>query len=309
MASKKWAMRALLLKLETTYGADSVPTGAANAIKGVEIDFNPSVGGEIPLDYIVPWLGHQGVMLDGTYGTVSFSVDITGAGAAGTAPAYGPALRACGLRQVINTGVDVQYNPISSLEESCSIRWIGDGIQHILLGARGTFTLSMQPGQIPRIRFTMSGLVGTISDVSNPALTLASFQPVQRVNKANTTFSLHGYDGGTEGITMDLGGRVEPDFLINSEAIEITDRRTTGNATMRAAALSTVNWLAISEAETRGELVAQHGQGAGKIFRLEADYTQIGRVGYSQTRGFMNNTLPLMMTTGSGNDEFLITVK
>lgn len=300
--------RAILAKLETTYGTDAAPTGAANAMQMTNVVFDPSVGEEETRDLVLPFMGHQGVMLTGSYATLAGEVEIAGSGTPGTAPAYGPLLRACGMAEVIEEDVDVQYIPISSLHEAVSIYFNADGVRHILLGARGTFTLQLTPKRIPRFAFTFTGLLGTITDAALPTVDVSAFVKPVTVNKANTTFSLHGFAGAAEGITLDLGNQIEPRFLIGEENIQQVDRQMTGSAIMEAVTLATKNWYAISQAETLGALAAQHGTVAGNIVGFDAGAVQIGRPKYGETQKIINNTLPIMLTN-PGSGEFLITVK
>lgn len=301
--------RAILAKTETVYGTDAVPTGAANAMQMTNVTFNPSVGEEVSRDLVVPWMGHQGVILTGSHATLSGEVEMAGAGAAGDAPAYGSLLRACGLAEVIDVGVDVQYSPVSSAFEAVSIYFNADGVNHVLLGARGTFTLNLTPRQIPRFAFSFTGLLGTVSDTALPTVDLSAFVKPLPVNKANTTFSLHGLAGACEGVTMDITNDIQPRFLIGHESIQQVDRMMTGSAVMEAVSLATKNWFAIADAHTTGVLAAQHGATAGNIVKFDAPAVQIGRPNYGETQKIINNTLPLMFTTQAGNDEFLITVK
>ena len=184
MAKRYFRNRAILAKPETVYGTDAVPTGAANAMQLTNVVFNPSVGEEVSRDLVVPYMGHQGVILTGSYATLSGECEIAGSGAPGTAPAWGPLTRACAFQEVISAGVDVQYKPISAAQESVSIYFNVDGVRHVLLGARGTKTFGFTPKQIPRWQYSFSGLLGTISDASLPAVTLTGFIKPVPVNKA-----------------------------------------------------------------------------------------------------------------------------
>lgn len=294
--------RAITAKTETIYGTDAAPTGAANAMQMTNVVFNPSVGEEVNRDLVVPYMGHQGVILVGTYATLAGEVEVAGSGTPGTAPEYGPLLRACGMAEVITAGTDVVYTPVSGGQESVSIHFNADGVRHVLLGARGTFTLNLTPKQIPRFAFTMTGLLGTIADIALPAVNLSKFVKPVVVNKANTTFSLHGLAGACEGV-------IEPRFLIGHESIQQVDRQMTGSAIMEAVALSAKNWFEISRTHATGALAAAHGTAAGNIVEFAAPAVQIGRPTMGETQRILNNTLPLMFTTSAGNDEFTITVK
>ena len=301
--------KALLVKNETVYGTDSTPTGAANAIQASNFNFEPSVGQDVSRDLILPYMGHQGVILTGNYARIAFDVEVAGSGVAGTAPAYGPLLRAAQMAEVITAATDVKYNPISNNFESASIYFINDGIKHIMVGSRGTWKVSEQPSQIARFTFTMTGLLGTITDAAMPTIDLTKFIKPVPVSKANTTFSLFGYAGACEALSFDLGGDIQPRLLINEESIESVDRQMVGQATMAAASLATIDWFGKAAAHETGALVAQHGTVAGNIVSFSAERVQLGRPSYAENQKIINNQLSLMMLPTVGNDEFLITVK
>lgn len=300
---------AVLAKIETTYGTDAVPTGVANAIQLLDVGFTPLEGSEEQRGIIRPYLGHPGVILTGIHQMIEFSVEISGAGAAGDVPGYGALLRACGLSETITAATDVVYEPISDGYEAATIYYVLDGVRHIMLGCRGNVTLDFTSKKIPRLRFRVLGLLGTVSDQAVPASTYTGFSTPVPVSKANTTFSLHGYAGPTESISIDLGNQVEPRLLINDESIQITDRRATGSAVMDATTLATKNWQQIALNHTTGVLALAHGLTAGNIVEVGAPAVQIGRYSQGDSQGILNNTLPLMLKPDSGDDDLTITVR
>ncbi|SEH22530.1 phage tail tube protein [Rhizobium sp. NFR12] len=305
-----WRNRAILGKIETTYGVDAAPTGAANALQATNVNLEPLLGEDVSRDLVLPYMGHQGVLFVANYARLSFEIEIAGSGVVGTPPASGPLLRSSGLAEVISAGVDVQYLPISAQHEAATLWFNGDGVKHALLGARGTMSLNLAPRQIPRFAFVYTGLLGTISDQALPAQVLTAWKAPVPVNKANTTFSLHGLSTvGVEGVTMDLANQIEPRMLINHESIQQVDRQMTGSAIMEAVSLATKDWFAIARAHTKGILSAQHGTVAGNIVAFDAPAVQIGRPTYGESQRILNNTLPLMYTPVAGNDEFKITFK
>lgn len=307
MPKRFFQNRAIMAKIDVTYGVDPTPTGAANAMQAVNVTFNPSVGEEVSRDLLLSYMGHQGVILVGSYATLTFDIEIAGSGTAGTPPACGPLLRACALQEVITAATDVKYKPISTLQESVTIYINVDGVNHILLGCRGNLKFGFTPKGIPRFTFDMTGLLGTIADIPKPALTLTAFKKPVPVSKANTTFSLHGLTGACEGVTFDLGNQIEPRFLIGAESIEHVDRQMTGSAVMEAVLLAQKNWFQIADSHTTGVLALQHGLQAGNIFKADAGAIQIGRPSYGETQKIINNTLPLMALPTVGNDEVTLT--
>ncbi len=309
MAARYVRKLALLAKIETSYGVDPTPSGAANAILATAVNVNPLEGGEERRDLLLPYLGHQGVILTSNHASIEFSVEMAGSGAAGTAPAYGPLLRACGLTETVDTGVSVSYEPVSAAYEAVTFHYNLDGVRHIFLGSRGALSFELVPQQIPRFRFRYLGLLGALSDTDLPALTLSAFKKPVVVNKANTTFSLHGVTPPMERFAFDLGGQVNPSLLVNWEEIEISDRQATGSATVRAALLATKNWFTAAQAGTRDALSIVHGTAAGNIVELAAAKIEIGRPTQGATQGIANYTLPLMLCPDAGNDEFAIIVR
>lgn len=266
-------------------------------------------GSEESRDLLLPWLGQQGVILTGNHAQLEFSVEVAGAGAAGSAPAWGVLHRGCGMAEVISAGVEVAYAPVSSGFEALSIYYNLDGVRHILLGARGTLTLEMTPLRIPRWRYRFLGLAGTISDQPLPAVTLTGFKKPVEVSKANTTAALHGFAGPIEAFSLDLGNQVEPRMLINHESIQLVDRRSAGSLTAEAALLATKDWFAIAAARTRATLAIQHGTVAGNIVEIEAPAVEVGRPAQGSSQGVANYQLPLMFCPVSGNDEVVITAR
>jgi hypothetical protein len=310
MSKRYWRKLALLAKIESAYGTDPTPTGADNAIQAIDVQYTPMEGGEENRDLLLPYLGHQGVILTGLHGRLEFSVEVAGSGDAGTEPPYGALLRACGFSETVTAETDVVYEPVSAGQESVAIYYNRDGERHVLVGTRGNVTVEFVPQRIPRLRFTFLGLHGTVADQALPEVTLSGFQTPLVVSKANTTFSLHGYSTGpTENVSLNLGNQVEPRLLIGSDAVEITDRLASGSVVMEATQLATKNWNAIARAHTAAALQLVHGTAAGNIFQIDAPAVQIGRYTEGQTQGIVNNTLPLMLKPDEGNDEFVITVK
>lgn len=301
--------QAVLAKIETTYGNDATPTGAANAIQMTNASYQVRAD-EVSRDLLKAYMGHQGVQLVNKYATLSGDVEIAGAGAAGTVPGYGVLLRMAGFAETITAGSKVEYLPVSANHEAGSVYFNLDGVNHVLLGTRANLKAALTPGQIPRFTFEMTGLLGTIADVALPTGVYTAFKDPVPVSKANTTFSLHGYAGATESVSFDMGSDINPRMLINHESIQYVDRQAVGEAVMEAAALSTINWFQIAQAHTVGVLAAQHGVAAGNIVGFDASAVQVGLPEYGDSQKIVNNKLKLMLKPSAvGNDELKITVK
>lgn len=301
---------AILAKLETTEGTDSVPTGAADAMQARDVRVTPIDGEDVSRALMLPHMGNQGVEFAGTYGRLEFAVEFAPSGTAGDAPAYGPLLRMCGFSETITASTKVDYDPVSDGFESGSIYFNQDGVRHVLLGARGSFTMSMSPKQIPYLRFTFMGMLGTITDQALPTIDLASFKRPIVVSDAMTTFSLLSHSAVLESFTIDMGQRVEARHLIGSETILITDRNVSGSCVVEARNLATKNWFQASLDRDQGALSMVHGTTAGKIVEITGPKVELGRPDQGETQGIVNYTLPLsFVPTDAGNDEIRLTVR
>lgn len=309
MTSRRWRKLAILAKIEASYGSDAAPA-AANAIIATNVNFTPIEGDEVSRDLILPYLGNQGVVLAGIHGKISFDVEVAGAGVAGDVPQYGVLLRACGMAETVTPATSVVYTIVETGVEAASIYFESDGVRHVLLGARGNMSVNVTPKGIPRFTFTMTGLLGQITDIAmmSAVMTAGLVTPVT-VSKANTQMTLHGWSAVAESLALDLGNTVTPRFLIGDELVMIPNRSTTGTAVVEARSLATVNWFARALDRTRGILALTHGTVAGNTVELNAPAVEIGKPTQGNTDNISNYTLPLSLCPSAGLDELSITVR
>lgn len=308
MTSRRWPTLAMLHKIEATYGIDAAPA-AADALIATNITFTPYEATAISRDLMLPYMGHQGEIMTAEYGKIEFDIEIAGAGAAGTVPKYGSILRSCGFAETITAATKVEYSIVESAQESGSIYFNSDGVQHVFVGGRGNLSMNLIPKQIPKFRVSYMGMLGTVTDAALPAVSMAGLITPVPVSKANTTLSLHGYTGPAESLSIDLGNTVTPRFLIGEEEMKITDRKTTGTAVLVATSIATQNWFAVTQARTRGALQAVHGTVAGNIVEISGPAVEIGKPSQGQTDNIVNYSLPLAFCPVTGRDELLITVR
>ncbi len=300
---------AILHKLEATYGTDSTPA-AADALIGTNATFTPLDGEEVSRDLLLPYLGNQGVLLAGIYARLEFDIEVAGSGTAGNVPKFGSLLRICGLSETIAAATSVTYAIVENAVESGSIYFISDKVQHVMLGCQGNVSVSFTPKGIPKFRFTVMGLLGTITDIgAMPAVSQAGWTDPLIVSKAVTAMTLHGWSAKSESLSVDLGNTVTPRFLIGEENILITGRSASGTAVVVAEPLTTIDWFALAQARTRGALLLVHGTGAGNIVEIAAPKVEIGRPTQGQTDGIVNYSLPLLLCPDTGRDELEIIIR
>lgn len=299
----------LLAKVESTYGTDSVPTGSANAILASNVKLTP-MSQEAPARNVIrPYFSNDGKILGGKYVGLDFDVEIAGAGAAGSAPGWGALLKGCAMGETLNAGVSAVYAPISASEQSLSIYFNLDGIQHKLLGARGSFSMKFTKGGIPLLSFKLIGLYASPTDTALPSPTLTGFQKPLAVSQANTTpVSLHTYAGLFSDVNLDIGNTNTYRNLINSEAVVFGDRKPVGSCTMETPTVAAKDFFSIAAAGTTGALTLTHGTVAGNKVRVDAPAVQVTNPTYSSADNIEMLGLTLDLQPSTGNDELTITV-
>jgi hypothetical protein len=309
MAALKFRKKVLLLKTESTYGTDSVPTGAANALLASNVEITPLMSEQVTRENVQPYLGSRQQLHVGVHVSLEFDVEMAGSGTAATPTKYGPALLACAHAEAITTSV--AYTPVSAGEGSSSIYFHMDGQKHALLGARGTAEWRINAKQIPVIHFALKGLYVAPAATADPTPTLSGFTVPKTVGAVNTpTFTLHTFAGKLQSFTLTQGNAVEHIELVGEESVQITDRQTTGQIVIEAPALGTKDFFAIARAETLGALQIIHGSGAGGIVQIDAPSVQLLNPTYSEQSGRVMLSMGLnFVPSSAGNDEYTYTTK
>lgn len=311
---------AILARLETTYGTDSVPTGGSHAMLVSNQSVNPLAANNVDRALVRPFMGGSEQLVGTRYKEVSFDVELVGSGTAGTAPAWGPLMRACAFAEVV-AATRVDYVPITDNQESVSIYYFDDGIRHILLGARGTVQINAVVGQIPRLSFRFQGIDGGDAAASNPSVTLTAFQPPQVTTDQNTgdvtvgaTHALTGAPalvGGTvypsTGLELDAGIAVNFTPMLGQETVDLTDRQATGRVTFDLTAAQEVTFMAdVRDAVLRSYGLV-HGTVTGRRTLLWLPSVQLINPTKTDVDGKRVQSFDMrLVPTGAGNDELRI---
>lgn len=271
----RFERKAVLAKIETVYGTDASPAGNANAVLLKNVEVNPLQGERLPRELLRTGYGNLAGLLVGRHVSLTARVDLAGSGAAGTAPAFGPLLRACGLAETIVAATSVTYTPINAGFESNSIYINHEGTRHILTGARGNARLIFARNRRPEIAFSLMGLWVSDSAVAMPALTLTSWKDPQPSTKANTpTYTIDSQAVVASGLEIDLGMDVAYLERINRQEIQVRERKPKLTTMIEELAIGTKNFMAMAGAAPVA-LSYVHGIGAGNICTLGIGAMQV----------------------------------
>ena len=296
--------RLILAKTEVTYGTDSTPAGT-DAILVRDLNITPLQSDTVDRELIRPYLGASQQLLANTRVEVTFQVELAGSGTAGTAPAYGRVLQACGFSETVSAGVSVTYAPVSSSFSSVTIYYNIDGVLHKVTGCRGTYTVSGVVGEIPYIEFTMTGIYNAPTDTAAPSVTYSNQANPVVFKEGNTSgFQLLSYSGCLQSLELDMGNEVIYRELVGcTKEVLITNRAVTGTVVIEAPTIAAKDYFSAALSDTTlGNLAVQHGQTAGNIVSISSSTIDIGDVSYEDQDGIHMLSIPVVAVPGSGGN-------
>ncbi|MBY4866779.1 hypothetical protein K6W76_09690 [Burkholderia anthina] len=301
----------ILAKRQAAIGTPAVPSGADDAMLISNPSHTPVAATMVSRDLIRPYYGRSQELTAAAHTELTFDVEIAGAGAAGTPPAWGRLLTACYFTETIEDGVSVKYAPVSVKPTTpLTIYYYLDGLLHQLTDAYGTVSFDITAGAIPKMSFKFMGAYNPVTDTPLPAGTdFSKFLTPKLGLTAHTTWSMHGYTGPLQQLSLDIANSLNWFQLIGDEGAEVDDRQPTGKIVMGLGKVSDMDWWTASKDAVLGPLSIQQGQSAGNIVLFEAPQAQISNLTYSDqnNKAMLNGDLGI--NPEDGNDELIITVK
>jgi hypothetical protein len=274
------------------------------------LSLTPLAGDVVSRDLIRAYMGNSEQLIARTYAELSFEVELAGSGTAGTAPRYGNLLKACGTSETIVASTSVTYAPVSSSFTSSTIVYNCDGLNHVLTGCRGSFTIRAEVGQIPTISFSMVGIFNAPTDVSPVAATYSNQATPLVFRQGNTSsFSIFGYSGLLQSFDFDLANSTVYRQLVGSSTGEvlITDRKPAGSCMIEAPTIAAKDFFTVALGSATGSVSFLHGTTAGNRVTFTSAQSDVTAPTYAETDGVQMMNLPFVATpTTAGNDEFSI---
>lgn len=300
--------RLLLAKTEDNYGVSAAPAGT-DALLVSNLEVQPLQVELLDRELITPYLGNSEKVVGQRMVSVTFDVELAGSGTAGTAPQWGRLLMACGFAQAVVTTTSVTYSPVSGSFSSVTLDFNADGSKHLVTGARGTATINLNAGEIPKISFEMMGIYNAVTAASAATPTFANQADPVVVNSTNTTgVSIFSYSACLESFSLGLNNETPFRQLAGcTQQVLITERAPSGELSIEAPPLGSKNYFTAVSDQTLGAVTWQHGQTAGNIVTFNAPTCNLDSPSYGDSDGVMMLTLPFMpVPTSAGNDEFTI---
>jgi len=299
----------LIAKIESTYGTDPSPTGTDNAVQVTNLEVTPIESDNVQAAAYQGFLGNstRGTLVANKRVSVTFDVELAGSGTAGTAPAFGPLLKSCGLSETIVSSTSVTYAPVSSSFSSATIYCFYDGTQHKITGARGTVSFNLTAGQFAVASFQFIGIYNAPDGTAlSGTFTVANQAAAIEVNDTNvTTATFHGVTSARiESFDMALNNELLYKETASNKEVLITNRTPGGTAVIEAPAIGTTDYFAKAVAAATGSTSLVLGATSGNIVTLNAAQTDITGCSYADTNGVIALSMPyLALPTTAGNNE------
>lgn len=301
----------LLAKVETTVGQDAVPTAPLNAMHAKVTSIQPTMTQFAERGNVRAYFGSGGQVQVSNHSEIDLEVELSGSGAAGTAPAYAPLLKACGMVELISASISAVYTPQTDATESLTMYFYLDGLLHKMTGARGNLQIDMTSSSIPMLKFHFVGLYVTAADAPLPSgASYAGFKAPLAINKINTpTWDIHGASGAMQSLTVDLGNTVAYRNMIGLEEVVITDRKVTGQASLQMVSVAEMPWHEEVRLGNLGSLTLTHGTAPGSIIQIEGPAVQLTNPQYAESDGVQMLNVGLDFQPDEGDDELVLTIK
>ena len=298
--------RLILAKAEATYGTDSTPAGS-DAVLVRNLDITPVQADVVSRDLVRPYYGNSDQLLANTRVECTFEVELAGSGTAGTAPRYGSLLKACGMSETVVASTSVTYAPVSSSFGSVTIYYNVDGVLHKVTGARGNVDMTCALGQIPVLKFTMTGIYNAPTDTAQPSVTYANqATPLIFKNGNTSSFQFFSYSGCFSSVEFNLANSIVYRELVGctKEAL-LTGRAPAGTVMLEAPTIAAKDFFTLAAGTATGNLTFLHGTTAGNKVTFTASQVDITQPAYADQDGIQMLNVPYVaLPTTAGNDEF-----
>lgn len=302
----------ILAKIEAEYGTDPVPTAAANAILVKDVSLRP-IGPAVTRDFYRSVLSPLEFVRGIKGYELSFVTELKGTGTIGALPSFGwegPLARACGMAESVDAGVKIEWDPVSTGFESCTIYVYMDGIFHKLTGCRGSFVIRGTVGEYMEIAWTFQGLWNAPADASPSAQTFSSVTPPRLLSATLTLNSVSLTATAVEiALNNAMGRRLDMNDANGLEEVLVTGREPGGSLDPETVLEATNPLWAIWTAATAYALnIGVIGSVSGNRVQITAPKLQIDEgLAYGDREGLLAYEMPFKLAQSSGDDELKVT--
>lgn len=308
------AISTVWAKKEATAATDALPTGADNGILTRNFSMKPLEQDRVDrnLDQLI--YGAQSSKGSNQRMTMSYEVELAGAGVAGTAPRWMELLEACGMAvPTLDAGVSAEQRfaapgvPASSLTQYA---WWQDQIRR-MVGSVGTFSMDYTAGSLPFLSFTWLGLLHDIPFAKQAVgeTDLGDWQEPIEVNVDHTTFTLDDYAVPMSYLRLDAGVNTGIRNLVNKRYARRGNHAMTGTVMVEATDIAVRDYLATLKNGPTVPMALEHGLDAGNIIGNGWEKVQITDITESVEDDILMWAMAITCTVDGGAADWVVTAK
>lgn len=294
--------------LESVYGQAVDPANLKGILASIP-DWKP-VPEKIERDFARHTVSQVGSTIGMKWQTISFSTELKGANdnAEPTKePNWVPLMQACWMKKELLVGggvggidvLDLRPSSVAADKKSVTIYWYADTILHQMIGCRGSFSIKYPVGQPAKLKFDMTGLWSTPTDVVLPTNIL--FEEHNPPSCIDAGLTIDGRAPAClQNVSIDLGNQVSASKCMNAttglKEINIGGRNPSGSIDPDVEALTEFNPFSTWENSEKIEVVFKIGSVAENREWTVIPAAQIGELGYQDVEGKRAYQLPLEPT-------------
>ncbi len=244
--------------------------------------------------------------------TIRFKAELKGSGTAGTAPAIGKLLKACGASEATVAATSVTYAPLTLAIPTLTIGLYsvpesGNSIKEFISGARGSWKLSPNVGDPGMLEFEFTGNYETTADITS--ITPSGLESTKPQPFLSTSLSCHSSSGHKiSKFSFDLKNQLAMRTDINKASgyfsCLIVDRAPSFSFDPEKELVATHDYYGKVFANTEASLSLTIGASAGNIATLSAPKAQYVQVKPGVRDGIQIFNVDGRLNRSSGNDEW-----
>jgi len=302
--------RVLLLKEEASYGVDSNPTIAANAIEvaNLKLNFQADL---LDRNNVRSNISQTNPVVGKRWVEVSFDAEIKGSGSKGVAARLGDAFEACSFAEYAVAGSSVAYKPTSSNQKTATIYIYdndntGSSVLHKITAAQGSFSIKATAGKYGVFSFTFKGLYNEPTDVVNPGS--PTYDTTVPPIVENCAFTLNSNtDLIVQELSIDIANNIgSRDDISSANGIKnfmVTSRAPKGNFNPEATLVADYNFWSDWVGATQRELSLVIGSASGNKVTISAPKVTLDSIADGERESLLTREIPFTLGQDSGDDE------
>jgi len=297
----------LAAKIETVEGTKET-LAAAEAMLHKNLAFSPVIE-QYARDLLRGTLSRDPSVSGKRSAKIAFDVELVGSGAAGTAPYWGPLMKACGFSETIVASTSVTYKPATNnLSNSMTLGAYMDGVIKRLWGARGNVKLSIEAGKPGLFHFEFEG---ADFEVVDGALLSPSYSTIIPPAFLSASLLLDAYAAVLSKVEIDVANNLVKRESINSASGHLstllTGRDPKGSMDPELPLVAGYDFYGKWKTPaTLGSLSLSAGATAGNIITITCPKVRYAAIADQDRNGLRTLGLDFQPCLNTGDDEISI---